>query len=185
MLSSMSGSQSKILLINYLSHLTGVTLMELTTSRMSRTSTSLSTAVHAGPKPQLLPYLIELKFSAGRPGPTSTLHHKFLFLANKKMMDATAEMPTTRTNGFIKTTSQMKLAQFTKQEVMITESAAARWLSVVTVNQVKPATYHPNTTSTASMSTVMCTVKKPWWMSCTNVVLLLARLLSHSLSMTT
>jgi len=40
------------------------------------------------------------------------------------MMDATVVTLTTHTSGFIKITSQMKLAQFTRQEVGTTESVA-------------------------------------------------------------
>ena len=98
--------------------------MESTISPILKTNTSLSIAVRAGLKLPRQPSRTELRFSARQPGPISTLHPRFSFRVNKRMMDATVVTLTTHTSGFIKITSQMKLAQFTRQEVGTTESVA-------------------------------------------------------------
>ena len=93
------------------------------------------------------------------------------------------EMLTTRTNGFMKTTSPMKLVLFTRQEVGTTVLVAVLWLSVAIANLVKLATFLRNTILTVLMSMDMCTENKPWWMNCTNVVPSFALSQSLNLSM--
>jgi hypothetical protein len=75
-------------------------------------------------------------------------------------MAVTEAMRSTLTNGFTITTSPMRPAQFTKQEVGIMELVVVLCPSAATASQDKPATFHQSTTLTALTNTATFTERK-------------------------
>lgn len=74
------------------------------------------------PQPLLSP--TESKSNVRQHGLTLTYHLKYLFHVNKKTLGAMVAHLIYPTNGFMKTTLQMKLALFTKLEDGLTVSVA-------------------------------------------------------------
>jgi len=83
-------------------------------------------------QPPLL-YLIELRSKEKLPGLTSTFHPKYWYLAVWVMMDATEEIFFLPSNTCMITTSLMKPAHHTSQEVMTMDTNAPTQLFARTV----------------------------------------------------